>query len=314
QTRNACNEFGYESVALVPIRPGDRVLGLIHVADPRENMVALTTVELLEKAAMQLGAAIERVAAEEAARSAQELLLEQQRHETECAAVKLDKLRELLVRQTRLATIGQISASIAHELRNPLGTVRNAAYYLKHHVPGGDPKLVEHLGIIEQETAVADGIISNLVEITRAREPIRQAADLGQIVREVLDRADLPEEIRCHVSLDPDPFVLDLDPGQLRQVLANLLTNAVQAMEGRGEIRVAGSRSADYDTVVFGDTGPGVASEVRALLFEPLVTTKAKGIGLGLTICRQIVERHGGTIELVDDNQRGAAFRVRLPR
>jgi signal transduction histidine kinase len=240
-------------------------------------------------------------------------LIARQQYETERVQVELEKVRDELIRKTRLATIGQVSASIAHELRNPLGTVRNAAYYLKRHAPGRDPKLAEYLSIIEQETSTADAIISNLTEMTRLREPAKQAVDFGRMVQEVFDRAELPQEIGWRLSLEPEPFVLHADAGQLRQVVGNLVTNAVQALEERGQILVVASRSADYDTITFKDSGPGVAPAVRERLFEPLVTTRAKGTGLGLTICRQIIQQHGGTIELADQEGRGAAFRIRLP-
>ncbi|MCK4342151.1 MAG: PhnD/SsuA/transferrin family substrate-binding protein [Phycisphaerae bacterium] len=256
----------------------------------------------------------ERKRAEETARMVQVQLIAQQQYETDRIQVELEKAREQLVSQTRLATIGQVSASIAHDLRNPLGSVRNAAYYLKRRLAGSEPKVAEHLDIIDQEVTAADRIISGLMDMTRTKPPIKQPVDLGQIVQEAFERTSLPEGIRCRAPLEPDPFIVHADASQLRQVVANIVNNAVQAMEGPGEIVVTARRSADYDTIIFEDEGPGLAPEVRERVFEPLFTTKAKGTGLGLTICRQIVERHGGTIDVVDQVGRGAAIRIRLPR
>jgi signal transduction histidine kinase len=114
--------------------------------------------------------------------------------------------------------------------------------------------------------------------------------------------------------LEPDPFPVSVDPDQLRQVLGNLLTNSVQAMDGKGQITIAGAGAGDYDVIRIQDGGPGISPEHRARAFEPLFSTKAKGTGLGLTICRQIIEQHGGTIEWVEADGAGATLQIRLPR
>ncbi len=256
----------------------------------------------------------QRKRAEEEAREAQQRLLEQQRSETEHVQAQLEKARGQLVTQTRLASIGQVAGSIAHDLRNPLGSARNAIFYLKRYVPGADPDLIEHLDIINEEINAADGIISDLMNMTRSKPLVRQRLDFGEVVQSAVQRAKLADGICCRVTLDPDPFTLDADPGQLSQVVQNLLSNAAQALNGQGQITVEAKRGKDCSEIEIRDNGCGVAAEHRDQLFEPLFTTKAKGTGLGLTICREIIERHGGSIELVDRGEPGATFRVRLPR
>jgi PAS domain S-box-containing protein len=256
----------------------------------------------------------DRRQAEEATRKAQAELLDERQHEKEYAEAELARMRDRLVRATRLAAIGQVSASIAHDLRNPLGTVRNAAYYLGRRLPKDQPEVAEYLGIINQEVAAADRIITNLLAVAGAKEPVKQHVDVGQAIREALARTGQAKAVRLRMSLVPEPFMVRADPDHLRQVFRNLVTNAVEAMDGGGEIVVEAARDADGDSIVLRDTGPGVAQEIRESVFEPLVTTKAKGIGLGLTICRQIIEHHGGGVELIDKDKPGAAFRIRLPR
>ncbi|MGB2754457.1 MAG: ATP-binding protein [Phycisphaerae bacterium] len=256
----------------------------------------------------------ERKQAEEAARKAQAELIERRQHEKEHAEAELAQMRDRLIRATRLAAIGQVSASIAHDLRNPLGTVRNAAYYLGRRLPKDQPEVAEYLGIINQEVAAADRIITNLLAVAGAKEPVKQHVDVGQAIREALAGTKQAEAVRLRMSLAPEPFMVRADPDHLRQVFRNLVTNAAEAMGDGGEIVVEAARDADGDSIVFRDTGPGVAQEIRETVFEPLVTTRAKGIGLGLTICRQIIEHHGGGIELIDKDKPGAAFRIRLPR
>jgi len=227
---------------------------------------------------------------------------------------ELRKAREEVVRKTQLAAIGQVSASIAHELRNPLGSVRNAVYYLRRHARNDDPSVDEFLDIIDDEVNASDRVIGNLLEMTRARAAAKRMLDLAELVEDVFSKAKDAEQVSCRFELGPDPFEVHADPDQLRQVIVNVVDNAVQAMRGQGELVVSATRTDDYDIIAFYDSGPDVPLGVRESLFDPLVTTKAKGVGLGLTICRQIIEAHDGTIDVVDREQGGAAFRVRLPR
>jgi len=298
-----------------------RVYGVLAVLIPRALVGDEEERSLFHEVAGDIAFALrgieleeERKRAEEAARQAQEKLLDQQRHETERVETELAKVREELVRKTRLAVVGQVSASIAHDLRNPLGAARNAAFYLKRHVPKDEPELTEFLQIIENEVDNADRIIGSLLELTRSGPVSKQTVDLRELVEEAFRRITDTDGVRCRVSTDPDPFPIQAAPDQFRQVLINLGRNAVQAMAGKGELSIEASRSATCDVIIVRDTGPGVPGDVREELFEPLVTTKAKGTGLGLTICRQIVDRHGGTIELMENEGPGAAFQISLPR
>ncbi|MGE0680170.1 MAG: ATP-binding protein [Candidatus Binatia bacterium] len=243
-----------------------------------------------------------------------EQLLTQQRGETERVEAELARARQQLVQQTRLAAIGQVSASIAHDLRNPLGAIRNAAYLLKHRLPQEDSKWAEYLQVVEEEVLNADRIIGDLMEMTRAKAPTKQAVDLVALVRDIFHRSNLSNEVHWRCVCDPDPFLIWADPGQIRQVLNNLLLNAAQAMEEHGTIEVKAMRRAEWDVITVADTGPGVAPEDWQQIFEPLFTTKAKGTGLGLAICKQLIERHGGAIEMIPSHGFGSVFCIRLPR
>jgi PAS domain S-box-containing protein len=240
-------------------------------------------------------------------------LLEQQKREKERVQAELAKVKEELIRQTRLATLGQMSASVAHDLRNPLGAVRNAAYYLSRKVPPVEPKWAEYLALIDREVTVCDQIITNMLELARAKEPAPETLDLGALARAAFKRAKPPAEVQFHFRGAPEPFQVRADPLQLRQLFDNLIKNALDALAGRGDIRVEAAVAGGRRVIVFSDSGPGVGPEIRGQLFEPLFSTKAKGTGLGLWICRQIVERHGGTIEPAELPGRGLVFRISLP-
>ena len=299
---------GDEQVAVEAMKAG----ALDYVVKTEATLTEMP--RIAERALREWGHITERRRAEETAQHAQENLLHQQQREKEHIEQELKKAKRKLIRQTRLATIGQVAASIAHELRNPLGAVRNANYYLQRRLPTGDPKWSEYLNIIEHEIGTAERIISTLLEMSRAKEPTVQTLNLDEAIRKAFDRIEDTDGIGLRCKLEPDPFVVKADPAQFQQVLVNLLTNAVQAMNGDGHIDVTATLHEEFDTIVIQDNGPGIAEDVRDEIFEPLFTTKAKGTGLGLAICRQLVERHGGTLDLVEAEAGGAAFCIRLPR
>ena len=282
--------------------------------EQRPKYVVEMAKERVASSARLMGEIVERQRAEEQARETHRRLLLHEEREKERVETELEKVREELIRKTRLAAIGQVSGSIAHELRNPLGAVRNAAFYLKRHAPKDQPKTTQFLQIIEDQVARADKIISSLLGMTRFKEPATESVTLRPIVEEVLAQMEGIEGIRWTIETNPDPFLLLADAEQLRQVVTNLIDNSVEAMNGEGDLTIEASRDETADTIVFRDSGPGVLPDVRDSLFEPLVTSKTTGTGLGLAICRQIVERHGGTIELLDDDRPGAAFCISLPR
>jgi PAS domain S-box-containing protein len=242
-----------------------------------------------------------------------EELLERQRRDHEAVESELDKIKGELVRHTRLAAIGQVAASIAHELRNPLGAISNAVFFLGRRQPDLDVKWARHLEIIREEVRASDRIVTDLLEMSRARQPAKEPTDLETVARRAFRRAAGNRTAELRLQLDPDPLQVRADPEQLHRVLHNLMLNALQSMPEGGTVTVEGRQEQDVDVVTVRDDGAGIEPAIRDDLFEPLFTTRAKGTGLGLAICRQIVERHQGTIRLLP-SEVGAAFEIRLPR
>jgi signal transduction histidine kinase len=148
--------------------------------------------------------------------------------------------------------------------------------------------------------------------MTRAKSPVKVTVDLEGVVREAFER--LPTgKTRLELSIGPEVREVTADAGQLKQVMVNLLLNAVQAMDGAGTVRVDARRAEDEVSIAVTDDGPGVRPDDRERIFEPLYTTRAKGTGLGLPVCRQIVEAHGGSVGVLDGPSGGARFEIRLP-
>jgi signal transduction histidine kinase len=231
-------------------------------------------------------------------------------------AIMLHTYREDLLAQQarveRLSTFGQLVGSIGHELRNPLGVIETSLFILRGR-QGGDERSRKHLDRIGEQLQVANGIISNLLDLIRDRPLAREPVRVAGIVNAAAEAVRRPEEVL--LGLEGLEALPDLagDPGQLRQVFVNLIENAVHAASPRGAVRVRGRSDGGQVEVSVEDTGPGVDPSVRPRLFEPLITTKEKGIGLGLTLVKRIVERHGGSVVYEPRAEGGARFTVRLP-
>ena len=236
--------------------------------------------------------------------------LKQTNQELQQALARLQQTQQQLVRKEKLATLGQLSASVGHELRNPLGVIKNSAYYLRHQLSGASPKAGQHLQIIEREIASADKIIADLLDYARVRPGARRTVDLNQLVHKHLEGRQWPAAIRIVQRLDSPAPSVQADPDQLRQVLENLIQNAVQSMPDGGEILLETAAQAGRSVLAVGDRGPGIAPDLMERIFEPLYTTKAKGTGLGLALSRALVEANGGKILVRNRPGGGALFEI----
>jgi signal transduction histidine kinase len=231
-------------------------------------------------------------------------------------AVMLHTYREDLLAQQarveRLSTFGQLVGSIGHDLRNPLGVIETSLYILRTRV-GEDERARKHLDRIGEQLGVANGIITNLLDMIRDRPLAREPVELATVVGGAVESVKRPAGVSLALEgLDALPPV-EGDPGQLRQVFVNLLENAVFAASPDGAVAVRASRADGLVALEVEDSGPGVDPATRRRLFEPLITTKDKGIGLGLALVKRIAERHGGSVEYSDRPGGGARFTVRLP-
>jgi two-component system, NtrC family, sensor histidine kinase HydH len=231
-------------------------------------------------------------------------------------AIMLHTYREDLLSQQsrveRLSTFGQLVGSIGHELRNPLGVMETSLFILKGRTRDDD-RARKHVDRIGEQLGIANAIITDLLDMIREKPLAKERLALAQIV----ESAALAVQRSGQVDLQLDGLMdvpeVDGDASQLRQVFLNLIENAVHAIGDHGQVWVRAAADKKHVEVTVEDSGKGIDPTIRARLFEPLVTTKAKGIGLGLALVKRIVERHGGTITYAP-RDRGARFVVRLPR
>lgn len=224
----------------------------------------------------------------------------------------LAESRERQQRQERLATIGQVSGGIAHELRNPLNVVRTSVYYLLNARNATPEKVVEHLGRIERQVGLADSVITALANFSRLPLPELEPVALEHCLREAVETSSIPPSIDVTLDVEPAAGRVLGDPEQLRIVFSNLFRNARDAMPQGGRLAVSARCMAPVVEVTVADTGGGIPAEALARVMEPLYSTKARGLGLGLAIARAIVEKHQGGIQVESEPGRGSTFRVRL--
>jgi two-component system, NtrC family, sensor histidine kinase PilS len=225
------------------------------------------------------------------------------------------KLEEALRRQSHLASLGELAAGLAHEVRNPLAALSGAAQILSvgDHAaaPSDDRKLFE---VIQRETTHLETLVSDFLTFARPPAPSMETGDLGKLARSTFEAFRTGEQVaQRRLSCEVEPVQTLFDEGQLRQVIWNLLRNALEATgtEGAIGLRVrSGDRSVRLEVQ---DDGGGVPIELRERIFEPFFTTKEHGTGLGLALVGRIVGAHGGTIDL-DSTSGGTRFVVMLPR
>lgn len=226
---------------------------------------------------------------------------------------ELKDAQEMLVRKEKLAVLGQLAGAVGHELRNPLGVLSNAAFYLQSKLVDADEKTKRYLSLIASEVRNSERIISDLLDFSRAKPGKHEEVTLAGLVGDVLDRYPPPETVSVSIEIPPDLPLLLVDPRQMGQVLGNLVTNAYQAMSGGGTLSIAAVLDGEEIRLTLADTGCGISKGNMGRLFEPLFTTKERGIGLGLMVSKNLVEAHGGGITVESEEGRGTAFTIALP-
>jgi PAS domain S-box-containing protein len=244
-------------------------------------------------------------------------------HELAQNVKKLKEAQDELVKKGKMEQLGQLTATVAHELRNPLGAVRTSAYLLERKLKG------QNLGVEAQFQRINNGInrcdntITQLLDFSRTKNLNCQSANLDQWLAQVVQEAAqaLPPEVTITLSLGLEDRSVPFDPDRMQRAVTNLLANASEALTtqaGKSQnvnhcIWVNTSRSASGIDITFKDNGPGMSAEVLSRIREPLFTTKSFGTGLGLPAVEQIVSQHGGKLEIQSVPGEGATFTICLP-
>ncbi|MGA3190878.1 MAG: ATP-binding protein [Candidatus Bathyarchaeia archaeon] len=310
QQKNAF-DWNPDDLLYIPLRlPGGRVVGIMSMDDPqdgrRPTRASLAPLELF---AHQAATAIENGKLIQQVREYAQHLEEKVEERTE----QLKEAQQQLVKSERLAAIGELAAMIGHDLRNPLTGIAGAAYYLKAKCsPKMDSKLKEMFKVIEKDVEYSNKIINDLLEYSRDIKLDLNESNPGSMVKEALSAVKIPKKVEV-ADLTRDKPEMKVDTGKMKRVFVNIIKNAVDAMPKGGRLTIESRESNGDLEIVFSDTGVGMSEKTLGNIYRPLFTTKAKGMGFGLAICKRFVEAHGGKIHVRSTVGKGSTFIVTLP-
>lgn len=232
--------------------------------------------------------------------------------------INLKNMTAKLQKQERMAAIGETAAMVGHDLRNPLQAVAGEIYLTRKELqllPNSEQKIdmQESVSIIEEQIAYMDKIVSDLQTFVRPVQVQKTVVNLKQFIVARLAEINVPENIEAKMQVEENLNV-NLDSQLLKRVLVNLITNAIQAMPQGGQLNVeAQDKNASIVKISVADTGVGIPEEVKPKLFTPLFTTKSRGQGFGLAVCKRVLEAQGGTINFESQVGKGTKFIVELP-
>lgn len=232
----------------------------------------------------------------------------------ETALNQLHDTQDELVRKEKLATIGQLASSVGHELRNPLGVMANAVYILERTIEAPSPKAKQYLQLLTAQIKLSERIVADLLDSARSQSPQRRRTAVRALLTEQLGRVNIPSNVLVELELEDNLPEVHVDPDQVGQILVNLFTNATQAMDNQpGALSIRAHNGDGRVHIRVRDTGPGVPPDLAEKIFEPLYTTKARGIGLGLSVSRSLAIANRGRLSVTNHPGGGAVFTLDLP-
>lgn len=231
---------------------------------------------------------------------------------------ELEEAQDKIVSSERLAAIGELSAAIAHELRNPLGAMRNAHYFIKSKLTkmqetSSNERLMKFLEMLGTEITRSDRIINDLLDFARKRKPEMTATKLSEVLELTLASLGAPVGVTVEKQYPEDEEKVPMDMNQMRLVTTNIIQNAFQAMEkDGGKMRVILNKSYDGMELHLQDTGPGMDEEQQKKIFEPLFSTKVYGTGLGLAVVKKILDAHDAKLTVTSKPGEGTEFLIKM--
>lgn len=303
--------FGLKSFAVVPLIGRDKVLGAI-TADNlfSHRVITPEKFESLITFANQAGLALENAKMYEELKSFSHQLEER----VEMAKKDLRRTQDKLIQSEKLAALGKLSAGIAHEIRNPLTSIKVLIHSLTAKVTDTETK-EKDIKVIEDEIERVNQIINRFLDFARPKEPEFSWVDINQTLEETISLVS-GEVKEQNVVLEKEMSSLlhvQADGEQMKQVFLNLFLNAIQAMPEGGKLRIKTNLKGQYIRIEIQDEGTGIPEEIKDKLFEPFFTTKEEGIGLGLSTAKRIIDDHKGSIEVRNSHPKGTVFIINLP-
>jgi signal transduction histidine kinase len=289
---------------------GGETLGCVEIYSTRDNPYLKKKNHLTKTLAERIGGAIRQLELEQSLQG----YYEQLEDEVEDRTKDLEQVQEKLIRSERLAAVGELASGVGHELRNPLNVIRNCAYLLNMSLTDKeDEEALNTLKVLDKQIDIANKIVTDLLDFTRIKPPSMVRVELNNLIRESLSWVIIPNNITVDSKLNGNSLQVNTDAEQISRVFTNIISNAIQAMKGKGELKIETGIEDGLAWTKFTDTGCGIPEENLDKIFEPLFTTKPKGIGLGLAISKRLVEQNGGKIEVTSQTDKGTTFTIKLP-
>jgi len=227
--------------------------------------------------------------------------------------IEREKAEEALIAREKLATMGKLAGGLGHELRNPLGVINNAVFYLRNVLKDQNEKVTEYLDMIFEEVNKSSKIIYDLLSFARVKPAEVTTFEIDVVLDKIINKFPVPENIHLRKNLLDDAKAVKIDPLHFEQVLTNLVTNAYEAMPKGGELRIESYLDHGQLHITVKDSGVGIAKENIDKIFDPLFTTKLSGIGLGLATSKILLEADGGKLEFSSVEGVGSTFIMILP-
>lgn len=302
-TRGVVWDEGFKALASIPLRSKETLLGVMNLASRSPHPFMPDEAKLLHSTGGLIGTAIEN-----------SMLYEKVKKQLE----EIESAHDTLVRTAKLASLGELSANVAHEINNPLTGVLTHTSMLMDDLPVTDPGQ-KRLRIIYDETMRIRYIVRNLLDFARQTEPRMEVVSVVEVIKDALllvSHLAMIANVRIveEYKLDNSPRV-SVDVPQIKQVLLNLFNNAFYAMSNGGDLKIDVTTSNEWANIHIKDTGCGIPKDIINKVFDPFFTTKpeTKGTGLGLSVSHGIIEKHGGKIEVDSEVGKGSIFTVKLP-
>lgn len=222
---------------------------------------------------------------------------------------------EDLVLKEKLEILGRLTATIAHDIRNPLGTINTSVFSIKTAIEKNQPERMERaLRLAERNVKRCDQILAGFIDITQKVEINKTHVKMDEWIKGFFEDQTLPPSVECIQEIDCN-YAVAIDPEQLRVALSNIIKNAIHAMRDSASAKLTVKTSMIEDCVVISvsDTGTGIPDDIYPRIYEPLFSTKRFGVGLGLTVAREIVEKHEGSIKVETETGAGTKVTLKIP-
>ncbi len=238
----------------------------------------------------------------------------------------LEDAQQELIKSEKLSVLGRLTATVSHELRNPLAVIQSSAFFLGRKLKGYDEKTGKHIDRIEQQVGICDSIVNELLEYTRGKKSEVAPGDFNHLIEDILSQIEELESVLVKCELSPEPIVIPFDTKKIRRIVINLVNNAIQATKAQSQImqkeaepyqpmiNVKTSLVTNGVCVEVEDNGGGMDDKTLNQAFEPLFTTRARGTGLGLAIVEKVVEEHNGSVSISSTIGQGTKVSFVIPK